>query len=130
VVEERDFAADAPELLHEQDLVGVLSGEPIGAEHRHDIDGGVPDGIPEGVQRGAVQAGAAVALIAEHVGLSQRMARGDGPVPQGRDLAADGLLTLLALGRHSSIDGGAHLSFPGSGCAGRVGPASSATARR
>src|SRR4051794_35032952 len=112
-LQERDLAAGAAELLQEQDLVGVLAGQAVGAEHGDDVDGGVADRVAQAVQARPVEAGAAVTLVAEDVLLDEGMALGLGPGPQGGELAVDGLLAFLALGRDPSIDGGAHGSPPG-----------------
>ena len=95
-VQKHDLATCAAELLYQQDLIGISPCKPVGAQYRDYIDGRVTDGIPERVQCGTVQARAAEALITEYVGLDQHVALGGCPVPQGRDLAANGLLTLLA----------------------------------
>src|SRR3954452_4811341 len=62
----------------------------------------------------AVHAGP-VALVAEHVPVAQLVALGLGPGAQGAELAVDGLLALLALGRDPGIGGGAHGAPPSAG---------------
>ena len=113
--EERDRAAGAAELLQEQDLVGVLAGQAVGGEHGDDLDLAVAHGVAQRVQAGPVEARAAVALVAEHVPVAQLVALGLGPGAQGGELAVDGLLALLALGRDPGIGGGAHGAPPSAG---------------
>jgi hypothetical protein len=48
-VQEHDLAASAPKLLQEQDLIGVPSGEPVGAEYGYHVDSAVADSVPERV---------------------------------------------------------------------------------
>src|SRR3954452_14168790 len=122
VVQKDDLAAGAAELLHEQDLVGILPREPVGADHGHHVNGSVADSVSERVQRGTVQARPAVALITEHMSLGERVPLVVGPVPQGRDLTANGLLSLLALCRDAGIDRSTHGSSPGLGDRVRVSP--------
>jgi len=114
MVQEYHRAVRAAELLQQQDLVGILARQPIRAEHRYDVDCGVSDGIPQTVQGRPVQPGAAVALVAEHMGIGQGMVLVPHPGPQRGKLAVDGLLALLALGRDPGIDGNAHGSSPSS----------------
>lgn len=119
-MQEHHLAAGTPELLQEQNLVGVFAGEAVRGEYGHDVDGAVADGVPERVQRGAVQAGTAVTIIAEHAGLGERVILLGSPAPQDGNLAGDGLLALLALGRNAGVDRSAHVSSPGCGGAGSV----------
>src|SRR5918994_4021066 len=117
-VEEGYRAAGAAELLEDQCLIGILAREAVRAEHRDDVDLGVADGVPQGVEPGAVEPGAAVALVAEGMLGPELVAGLVRPGAQGRDLAVDGLLALLPLGRDPGIDGGAHASSPSVGCSG------------
>jgi chitinase len=57
VAEELDRAAGAAELLQDQRLVGILAGEPVGAEHRDDVDLGIADGVAQCVEAGPVEPG-------------------------------------------------------------------------
>jgi hypothetical protein len=98
VLQEHHLAAGATELLQEQDLVGVFARQPVGGQHGDDPDGAVADGVAQRVQAGAVEAAAAVALVAEDVLVGEGMVVVDGPGAQGGELAVDGLKTLLALG--------------------------------
>jgi len=112
VVEERHRAAGAAELLEDQRLIGVLAREAVRAEHRDDVDLRVADGVAQGIEPGPVEPGAAVALVAEGMLGPELMTGLFCPGAQGRELAVDGLLTLLPLGGDPGIDGGAHGSSP------------------
>ena len=78
-------------------------------------NGAVADGVTQGVEARSVEAGATVALIPEDVLLCKLESCSCGPAPQGGELAIDGLLALLALGRDAGIEGGAHGGLT-SGC--------------
>jgi hypothetical protein len=114
-VEEPDGATGAAELLQEQDLVGVAPRQAIGGEHGEDLDFAVAHGIAQGVEPRAVETGAAVALVPEHVAVVQVMTLRHGPGAQGGELAVDGLLALLALSRDPGIDSGTHGAPPSAG---------------
>jgi hypothetical protein len=70
------------------------------------------------VQAGPVEARAAVALVAEHVPVAQLVTLRLGPGAQGAELAVDGLLALLALGRDPGVGGSAHGAPPSEGLTG------------
>ena len=108
VVQEHHLAAGAAELLQEQHLVGILAGQAVRAEYGEDVDRGVADSVPQGVEPGAVETGAARALVAKNVLVGQLMPLLASPGAQRLKLAVDGLLASLALGRHSCINGGMH----------------------
>ena len=74
VVEERHLAAGAAELLQDQRLIGIFAREPVRAEHRDNVNLGVADGVAQGVEPGAVEPGAAVALVAEGMLCLERVA--------------------------------------------------------
>ena len=112
MVEEHHLAAGAAELLQDQHLIGVPAGQPVRAEHRDDVDLGIADGVPQRVEPGPVEPCAAVAFVAEDVLGRELVAGLFGPGPQGRELAVDRLLALLALGGDPCIGGGAHGSSP------------------
>src|SRR3954471_5721817 len=105
-VEEGDLDAGPTELLEQQDLVGVAARQAVGREHRDDLDGGVAPRIAQAVEARAIEPRAAIALVAEDVRLGQRVTFGLRPTPQDGELAIDGLLAFLALGRHSRINRG------------------------
>ena len=111
-VEEGDLDAGAAELLEQQHLVGVAARQAVGREHRDDLDGGVAHRVAQAVEARAIEPRAAVAVVAEDVRLGQLVAFGLGPAPQAGELAVDGLLAFLALGRHSRVDRGTHQVTP------------------
>ena len=75
-LDELDVAAVLAELLQEEDLVGVLAGQAVGAEDGQDVELAVAGGVPQAVESGAVQALAGVALVGEDVLGAELMAAG------------------------------------------------------
>ena len=71
-------------------------------------DRGAKDAVAQGIEPGPVEPGAAVPLVAEDMLGHELMTGLLRPGTQGGELAVDGLLAFLALGRNSGIDGGAH----------------------
>src|SRR3982751_1806492 len=108
MLQERHLTAGTAELLEQQNLVGVAPRQTVGAQYRDMRNGAVADGVTQGVEAGSVEAGATVALIPEDVFLCDLESCSCGPAPQGGELAVNGLLALLALGRDAGIEGGAH----------------------
>jgi hypothetical protein len=108
MVQERNFAASAAELLQKQHLIGVFAGKAVRAEDGHDVEIGIADGVAQRIQRRTIQPRAAVTLIAEDVPFSQGVPLRAYPVSQGSDLALNGLLSLLTLGGNAGIDRDAH----------------------
>jgi hypothetical protein len=53
VVEEDDLGADAPELLHEQHLMGMAAGQPVGGVDVETVDAARRRGIAQTLQRRA-----------------------------------------------------------------------------
>src|SRR3954468_16607284 len=90
-----------------------VAGEAVRAEHRHYVNGGIANGIPQAVQAGPVQTGTTVALIPKDVHLGEGMGLGAGPISQSCELAVDGLLPFLALGRNRGKVGGGPGQFLG-----------------
>src|SRR3954469_8352584 len=112
VVEKRHLAAGAAKLFQDQHLIGVSTGQPIRAEHRDDVDLGIADGVAQRVEPGPVEPCAAVTLVLEDMRDLELMPGLSRPGAQGRELAVDRLLALLALGGDPCIGGGAHGSSP------------------
>src|SRR3954453_6485114 len=112
VVEKRHLAAGAAKLFQDQHLIGVSTGQPIRAEHRDDVDLGIADGVAQRVESGPVEPCAAVTLVLEDMRGLELMPGLSRPGAQGRELAVDRLLALLALGGDPCIGGGAHGSSP------------------
>jgi hypothetical protein len=108
VLQERHLAARPAELLEQQDLIGVAPRQTVGAQHRDEVDSAVADRVAQGVEAGSVEPGATVALVTEDVLLRELVPSSRSPAPQGSELAVDGLLAFLALGRDAGIEGGAH----------------------
>src|SRR3954464_15596009 len=108
MLQERHLTAGTAELLKQQNLVGVAPRQPVGAQYRDMLNGTVADGVAQGVEAGSVEAGAPVTFIPEEVLLCDLVSCSCGPAPQGGELAVNGLLALLALGRDAGIEGGAH----------------------
>jgi hypothetical protein len=79
MLQERHLAAGTAELFEQQDLVGIAPRQAIRAQHRDELDGAVTDHVAQGVEAGPVEAGAAVALVAEDVLLGELVAVGGGP---------------------------------------------------
>src|SRR3954464_805234 len=128
-LQEHHFGAGAAELLQEQDLVGVLARQPVRGQHGDDPDGAVAHGVAQRVQAGSVEPAAAVALVAEDVLVGEGVAVVGDPGAQGGELAVDGLLALLALGRDAGIKGGAHGGLT-SGCGVGGGGGSGSSSKR
>jgi hypothetical protein len=102
---EVDVNARALQLLDEQDLVGVLSGKPVGAEHHHDIEPPFPGVVPQLIQGWAIEMAATVALVG--VGESRRgmEALVLSISSNGGELALDRPLLLLHLGGDARVEG-------------------------
>src|SRR3982751_4885655 len=92
VVEEHYLAAGAAELLQDQHRIGVPAGQPVGAEHRDDVDLGIADGVAQRVEPGPVEPCAAVTLVLEDMRGLELMPGLSRPGAQGRELAVDRLL--------------------------------------
>src|SRR5829696_1701792 len=112
VVEEGDLAAGAPELLKHERLVGIFAREPVGRQHRDDVDLAVAHRIAQGIQPRPVEPRAAISFVAEDMPRIKRVACLRRPGTQRGQLAVDRLLALLALCRHAGVDGGTHGSSP------------------
>src|SRR5207248_698156 len=65
-------------------------------------------GVAEAVEGGAVEPRPGVALVNEDMIALEFVAVGRGPGAEGTDLAVDGLVTPLLLGRDPGINGGSH----------------------
>ena len=103
-VEEDDLDAGAAELLHQQHLVGIAAGQPVGGV---DVERSMRPGrhgVAQPLQRRAQQAGAAVALVdVGVVGLELPAIGGDALAQRG-DLAGDGVVARLLLGRDARVE--------------------------
>ena len=55
MVEKGNLDAGAAKLLEQQDLVGIATRQPVGREHRDNLDGGVVDRIAQAVESWTVE---------------------------------------------------------------------------
>src|SRR5215212_5540794 len=103
-VEEGDLNAGAPELLHQQGLVRMTPGEPVGCEYVDAVD--VPGGhcIAQTLQSRPHQRGSAVALVDVGGVWEHCDPIGSDPLAQGGDLADDGLVTGLSLAGNPRVE--------------------------
>jgi hypothetical protein len=111
-MDEFDLAAGPAEFLEQEDLVGVAAGEPVGAVDGEDLELALASGVAKAVEGGAVEPRSGVTFINENMSFCEFMAVGRGPGAEGLELAVDGLVTTLLLGRHSGINGGSHDQSP------------------
>jgi hypothetical protein len=111
-VEEDDLAAGLAELLQEQDLVGVLAGQPVGVEDGDDVEAPASCGVPESVKAGPVEAGAGVTLVGVDAVIGEVMSVRRRPGSEDVNLAVDRLLAFLSPGGHPGIDRRTHRSPP------------------
>jgi hypothetical protein len=88
-------------------MVLTMGRPPPMDQHHDEFDHAVADHVPQGIKARTVEPGATVALVSEDVLLGKLVSFGPDPFPQGGELAFDGLLAFLALGRDASIKGGA-----------------------
>jgi hypothetical protein len=56
-------------LLEQQNLIGIFSSQAVRAVHRDDIDIRIVNRITQTIKGGPIEAGAAVSLVAEDMGL-------------------------------------------------------------
>src|SRR6266508_445233 len=111
-VQELHLAAMPAEFVDEQHLVDVVTGQPVGRGDHDQVKLGQRGMVPQPVQTRAAKAGAAVAVVAVDVLVTQCPAtlghRGTQPVK----LLLDGLRLGLAGGRDPRIDRRAHQAPP------------------
>jgi hypothetical protein len=60
-------------------LVSILAGQAVGREDAKGLDLTVAHGVAQRVQAGPIEAGAAIALVPEHVAVAQLVTAGLGP---------------------------------------------------
>jgi hypothetical protein len=111
-VEEHDATAMLLQLLEEEHLMDIIPRQPIRISDEDLVERGHGRPIAEPVQAGALERGAAVAVVTEDVLLEQRPAVGLEMRPQPVDLLLDGLRLGLSLGRDAHIDGDSHRCSP------------------
>src|SRR5215208_4644103 len=96
-VEEGDLDAGSPELLHQEGLMRVAPGQPVGREKIDPVDLPGRHSVAQPFQSRPHQRGSAVALV-EVGGVWEHCDPiGSDPLAQGGDLADDGLVTGLSL---------------------------------
>jgi hypothetical protein len=96
----------AGQFVEHDDLVGVDPSQPVRRQAPHRLDQPGLGDIPQRVQAGPVEPGTGVPVVAE---LSdQLVALGRHPLPQQRQLRADGAALLLTLGGHPRVDRDPH----------------------
>ena len=98
MVQENHRAPGPAEFLQEQNLVGILPGQPIRAEHGDGRNRAIAHGIAQAIKAGSIQPRTADAGVAIDVLLGDLVAVGLCPNPQGGELTVDGLIAALAFG--------------------------------
>jgi hypothetical protein len=79
MVQEHDGAPDPAELLQQENLIGILASQAVGAQHANDFHGTIACGIAQAVQSRPIQAGAAEPLVPVDMILANDMAVHRGP---------------------------------------------------
>ncbi len=136
-VEEDNLNTGTAKLFHQQHLVGIPSGKPVGSQHIDAIQFAGRDRITHPFQSGARQHRPAPALIHVRVIGADHRIIGSGAFPQGRDLTRYGVTPRLAVARHAGIKAGRdpiHVQLPSASSRRRVNrrgglPAASGDAR-
>jgi len=113
MLQEKDGAAAVPELFEQQNLVRVLPGEAVGAQHGDRFELAFAGVVPQTVEAGPVEAGAAVPFVGVDMFRHEGVALLLDPGAQGGELTVDGLLPFLALGRDAGVEGDVHGRPPG-----------------
>src|SRR4051794_791287 len=105
-VEEDDLDPGAAQLVDQQDLVGVAARQPVGRVDVDTIERARGGRVAQALEGRADERGPAVALVDEAV-----LGRDAQPIPrqarvEGGELARDGLVGRLLVGRYAGVDGG------------------------
>ena len=129
MLQEGHLAAGTAELFKEQDLVGIAPRQAISAQHDDKVDSAITDHVAQGIETRPVEPGTTIALVAEDVLFPMLVSFSPDPFPQGGELAVDGLLAFLTLGRDAGIEGGAHGGLA-SACGGRRNGGQKSSRRR
>src|SRR6516162_5396234 len=104
MVEEDDLDPAAVQLVDQEDLVGVPPGEAVGGEDVEPVQGAGGRLVPRPLQRWSDERAATVALVDEgHLRVQVQAVAADA-VPQGVDLAGDGVVLGLVLGGDAGVD--------------------------
>src|SRR5262245_32886333 len=112
VLQKDHFTADAAELFEQQDLVGILAGEPVGTPDGHQGKGPLVRRVAQPVERGTIQASSTPSLITVNVVRVYLMALLGDPGAKGTELTGDSLLPFLAPRGDAGIQGNVHRSPP------------------
>ncbi len=106
---EHHVDAGAGELLEQQDLIGILAAEPIGAVHEEAIDLPLGRQVAHALQARPDERRATPALILVHPAIRNQVVVLGGVRAQGAGLTGDRLLLFLPVRRDPSVDrGGLH----------------------
>src|SRR4051794_28718812 len=105
-VEEDDLDPGAAQLVHQEDLVGVAARQPVGRVDVDAIERAGGGRVAQALEGRADERGPAVALVDEAM-----LGRDAQPLPrqarlEGGELARDGLVGRLLVGRDAGVDGG------------------------
>jgi hypothetical protein len=97
-IEENNLDPCSAELVHQEHLVGIAPGQPVGRVDIEAIQAAGGDGIPQALERGPDEGGAAIAFVDEAVVRRQSQIILCNPRLKRCDLAGDGRLVGLLLG--------------------------------
>lgn len=106
VLDEDDLAATPPQLVEDERLVGILTGQPVGGENGDEAEGPRLGVVPQAVEGRAIEAGATVPPVTIMVFISEMVPLLPDPGGQDGDLALDRLLQVLALRRNPGVNRG------------------------
>src|SRR4029453_1812652 len=106
---EPHFDAGAGELLEQQDLIGILAAEPIGAVHEEAVDLPLGRQVAHALQARPDERRPTPALVLVHPAVRNQVAVLGGVRAQGAGLTRDRLLLFLPVRRDRGVDcGGLH----------------------
>ncbi|CAO3425122.1 hypothetical protein [Azospirillum doebereinerae] len=121
MVQEHHRASGAAEFLEKQNLVGILAGQPIRAEHGNDANHPIAHHVAQAIKTRPIETRAAESLVAKHMIFDHVIAVGDRPGAQGVSLTVDGLVAALAVGGDAGVEGGMHGATSFAGARGQSG---------
>jgi len=104
VVQKDQFHPAALKFLNQQHLPGVFAGQTIRGMHVQPLEATGPGHVTQPFQGGAHQRAAGVAVVDEAQFVVKDKSVGLDALPQVRDLAVDGSLLGLLIGRDASVD--------------------------
>ena len=112
-VGELDLTAVALQLLHQQHLVDVVAGQPLGVGNQDAVELGQRGEVAELVEAGSPERRAGVTVVAEDVLVGQLPQPVPGDALEPLKLLIDRLGLGLALRRDSNVDRDSHPHTPG-----------------